>query len=218
MRGLLLSLGLDPDEELDRLIPRFEAARIHRIQTGTAEVEELTRSTALGVLLIESRDVSHDLRGLGLDVEGFLARLGLDATLRPAEVTDVAVHGELNDALKNYAKTHPVGKPMGPGGLTIAIGGCASPTRIRPWSPGETAQRVPPRFRGARDGFADPVPSIGSSNGNRSGAGRDGKPRRTGTLRAGSGGDGAGSAGANNRNRTTCAPIPRLSPAHRANA
>jgi KAP family P-loop domain len=106
MRKRLQSLGFSFTSDFDSLIGKFAAAQDYREKTGKSESHQLTRTTALAVVLFEAPEIQRALLSLGLSYEKFLAKAGLiDFSFSQGSQTDVDLFSSLDDAVIRYVRS-----------------------------------------------------------------------------------------------------------------
>src|SRR5437588_7172253 len=106
MRKRLQSLGFSFTSDFDRLIGKFVAAQDYREKNGTSESPELTRTTALAVVLFEAPEMQSSLLSLGLSYEKFLVDVGLgDFSFLEGSPADVDLYPSLDDAVTRYVRS-----------------------------------------------------------------------------------------------------------------
>jgi tetratricopeptide (TPR) repeat protein len=105
MRKLLQSLGFSIPENLDDLMGLMKAAQQYRRETSVTPTHEVTRSTALAVVVHLSPEIQRSLARFGLRYEKYLdsIRLKMPVKYRPAK--DVDIYFSFEEALVRYAES-----------------------------------------------------------------------------------------------------------------
>jgi hypothetical protein len=103
MRRRLKSLGFSFTSDADSLIGKFAAAQNYRKKNKESESAELTRTSALAVVLFETPAIRRSLASFGLDYNKFLAEVGLsDFPFRQGSKADVDLFFSLDEAIAKY--------------------------------------------------------------------------------------------------------------------
>src|SRR5687767_1519701 len=106
MRKRLESLGFSFTPAFDSLVAKFAAAQDYRQKIGTSESRELTRTTALAVVLSEAPDIQRSLSSFGLSYTTFLAKVGLaEFSFWQGSQADVDLYPSLDEALTRYVQS-----------------------------------------------------------------------------------------------------------------
>jgi hypothetical protein len=106
MRKRLQALGFSFTSDFDALVGKFAAAQDYREKSAKSDTHELTRTTALAVVLFEAPEIQSSLLSFGLSYEKFLARAGLiNFSFGQESQTDVDVFFSLDDAITRYVRS-----------------------------------------------------------------------------------------------------------------
>jgi hypothetical protein len=106
MRKRLQSLGFSFTPDFDSLAGTFAAAQEHRQKNGSSESRELTRTTALAVVLVEAPEIQGSLWSFGLESKKFLAEVGFaDFSFSQASQADVDLYPSLDEAITRYVRS-----------------------------------------------------------------------------------------------------------------
>lgn len=104
MRKRLQSLGFTFMWDFESLVGKFAAVQDYRTKKGESESREITRTSALAVLLFEGPQIRDSLISLGLAYDRFLVEVALDDfSLEQVSLTDVDLYFSLDEAIISYA-------------------------------------------------------------------------------------------------------------------
>jgi hypothetical protein len=121
MRKLLESLGFSIPQDIDRLMGQMNAVQQYRVETGATDTEEVTRTSALAVLLYSSPQIRDALSSFGLQLEGYLESIGLRMPVDYRPAKDVDIYFSLEEALTDYATSKDAVLHASGEVLTLAI-------------------------------------------------------------------------------------------------
>jgi hypothetical protein len=105
MRRLLTSLGFSIGADLDDLMGLLQAAQQFRFSGKKTTIVEVTRTTALAVLLHLSPRLRESLASFGFQYEQYLHSIGLVLPIKYGPVNEVDIYFSFQEALVHYAKS-----------------------------------------------------------------------------------------------------------------
>jgi hypothetical protein len=109
MKKRLERLGFSFTSDFDSLVGKFAAAQDYREKNGASETRELTRTTALAVVLFEAPTIQRSLSSFGFEYKKFLAEVGFDSfSFWQGSEADVDLYPSLEEAVTRYVRSdHP---------------------------------------------------------------------------------------------------------------
>jgi hypothetical protein len=121
MRKFLESLGFSINENFHDLMGLMQAAQNNRLQAGMTVSHEVTRSTALAVIMYRSPQVKETLRSFGFRYEDYLVSIGLTFPIDYSPASEIDFHKSFQEALTRYAETDDAIREASDKVLAIAI-------------------------------------------------------------------------------------------------
>jgi tetratricopeptide (TPR) repeat protein len=106
MRQFLRSLGFSINEDLlSLLMGQMKAAQQYRKRNNKTVTDQVTRSTALAVIIYRSSQVRQSLASLGLRYHEYLDSIGLKMPIDFRPEKEITIHDSFKEAIVRYVKS-----------------------------------------------------------------------------------------------------------------
>jgi hypothetical protein len=83
----------------------MKAAQQYRMETSKSVTDQITRSTALAVIIYRSPNIQKSLASFGLRYEEYLNSIGLKLPIEYKPAKEIDIHTSFKEALTRYAKS-----------------------------------------------------------------------------------------------------------------